>query len=74
MGDADRRGEAGFGLQATAAGDELQVVRAAAQLVDEVGDQIVEPAGFADDANRVSRGTGIGTPQLSNVCWLLARA
>ena len=51
MRGADRRGEAGFGAQRIAAGDEGEIVRAAAQLVDEVGDQIVEPAGFADQAD-----------------------
>ena len=51
MGGADRRGEAGFGAQRIAAGDEGEIVRAAAQFVDEVGDQIVEPAGFADQAD-----------------------
>ena len=51
MGGADRRGEAGFGAQRIAAGDEGEIVGAAAQLVDEVGDQIVEPAGFADQAD-----------------------
>ena len=51
MGGADRRGEAGFGAQRIAAGDEGEIVRAAAQLVDEIGDQIVEPAGFADQAD-----------------------
>ena len=34
MGGADRRGEAGFGAQSIAAGDEREIVRAAAQLVD----------------------------------------
>jgi hypothetical protein len=52
MGGADRRGEPRFGAQRVAAGDEGEVVRAAAQLVDEVGDQIVEPAGVADQANK----------------------
>ena len=52
MGGADRRREAGFGAQRIAAGDQGEVVRAAAQLVDEVGDQIVEPAGFADEADQ----------------------
>ena len=51
MRGADRRGEAGFGAERIAAGDEGEIVRAAAQLVDEVGDQIVEPAGFADQAD-----------------------
>ena len=51
MGGADRRGEAGFGAERIAAGDEGEVVRPAAQFVDEVGDQIVEPAGFADQAD-----------------------
>ena len=52
MGGADRRGEAGFGAERIAAGDEGEIVRAAAQLLDEVGDQIVEPAGFADQADQ----------------------
>ena len=52
MGGADRRGEAGFGAQRIAAGDEGEIVGAAAQLVDEIGDQIVEPAGFADQADQ----------------------
>ena len=51
MGGADRRREAGFGAQRIAAGDQGEIVRAAAQLVDEVGDQIVEPAVFADQAD-----------------------
>ena len=51
MGGADRRGEAGSGAQGIAAGDEGEVVGAAAQFVDEVGDQIVEPAGSADQAD-----------------------
>ena len=51
MGGADRRREAGFGAQRIAAGDEGEIVGAAAQLVDEIGDQIVEPAGFADQAD-----------------------
>ena len=51
MGGADRRGEAGFGAQRIAAGDEGEIVGAAAQLVDEIGDQIVEPAGLSDQAN-----------------------
>ena len=52
MGGADRRREAGFGAQRIAAGDEGEIVGAAAQFVDEVGDQIVEPAGFADQADQ----------------------
>ena len=52
MGGADRRGEAGFGVQRIAAGDKGEIVGAAAQLVDEIGDQIVEPAGFADQADQ----------------------
>ena len=52
MGGADRRREAGFGAQRIAAGDEGEVVRAAAQFVDEVGDQIVEPAVLADQADQ----------------------
>ena len=51
MGGADRRGEAGFGLQAIAAGDKRKVVRATAQFLNEVGDQIVEPASVADQAD-----------------------
>ena len=51
MGGADRRREAGFGAQRIAAGDEGEVVGAAAQFVDEVGDQIVEPAVLADQAD-----------------------
>ena len=51
MGGADRRREAGFGAQRIAAGDKGEIVRAAAQLVDEIGDQIVEPAGFANQAD-----------------------
>ena len=52
MGGADRRREAGFGAQRIAAGDKGEIVRAAAQLVDEIGDQIVEPAGLADQADK----------------------
>ena len=52
MGGADRRREAGLGAQSIAAGDEGEIVGAAAQLVDEVGDQIVEPAVFADQADQ----------------------
>ena len=51
MGGADRRREAGFGAQRIAAGDEGEIVGAAAQFVDEIGDQIVEPAGLADQAD-----------------------
>ena len=51
MGGADRRGEAGFGVQRIAAGDQGEIVGAAAQFVDEIGDQIVEPAAFADQAD-----------------------
>ena len=58
MGGADRRGEAGFGAQRIAAGDEGEVVGTAAQLVDEIGDQIVEPAGFADQADERLAGNG----------------
>ena len=60
MGGADRRGEAGFRAQGIAAGDKDEVVRAAAQLVNEVGDQIVEPAGFADQADERLAGDGAG--------------
>ena len=45
-------GEAGFGAQSIAAGDEDEIVRPAAQLVDEIGDQIVEPAVLADQADQ----------------------
>ena len=48
MDSADCRGEPGLGAQCITAGDQGQVVGAAAQLVDEIGDQIVEPAAFAD--------------------------
>ena len=58
MGGADRRGEAGFGAQRIAAGDEGEIVGAAAQLVDEIGDQIVEPAGLADQADQRLAGNG----------------
>ena len=51
MGGADRRGEAGLGAERIAAGDEGEIVGAATQLVDEIGDQIVEPAGFADQSD-----------------------
>ena len=51
MRSADRRREAGLGAQRIAAGDERKVVRATAQLLDEIGDQIVEPAVLADQAN-----------------------
>ena len=52
VGGADRRGEARFGAQSIAAGDEGEIVGAAAQLVDEISDQSVEPAGFADQADQ----------------------
>ena len=52
MRGADRRREAGFGAQRIAAGDEREVVRAAAQLLGEIGDQIVEPAILADEADQ----------------------
>jgi hypothetical protein len=52
MGGADRRGEAGFGVQRIAAGDEGEIVGAAAQFVDEIGDQLVEPAILADQADQ----------------------
>ena len=55
MGGADRRGEAGFGAQRIAAGDKGEIVGAAAQFVDEVGDQIVEPAVLADHGGRAPR-------------------
>ena len=51
MGGADRRREPGFGAQRIAAGDLNEVVRAAAQFVDEVGDQLVEPAVLANQAD-----------------------
>ena len=38
----DRRGEAGLGAQSIAAGDEGELVRPPAQLLSEVGDQIVD--------------------------------
>ena len=60
MRGADRRREAGFGAQRIAAGDLDEVVRAAAQLVDEVGDQIVEPAVFADQADQRFARDGAG--------------
>ena len=43
--------EAGFGAQRIAAGDQGEIVGAAAQFVDEIGDQIVEPAVLADQAD-----------------------
>src|ERR1700722_20915533 len=52
MRSADRRGEAGLGAQGIAAGDEGEIVRAAAQFVAEVGDQIVKPAGLANNAHQ----------------------
>jgi hypothetical protein len=52
MGGADRRGEAGFGAEGIAAADESEIVGAATQLVDEIGNQIVEPAGFANQADQ----------------------
>ena len=58
MGGADRRGEAGLGAQSIAARDEAEIVGPAAQFVDEVGDQIVEPAGFADQADQRLAGHG----------------
>jgi hypothetical protein len=45
MGGANRWRETSFGAQRIAAGDKDEGVRTAAQLVNEVGDQIVEPAG-----------------------------
>ena len=62
MGGADRRGEPGFGAKRIAAGDEGEIVGAAAQLVDEIGDQIVEPAGLADQADeRLARHGFLGS-------------
>ena len=60
MGGADGRGEAGLGAQGVAAGDEGEIVRAPAQFVDEIGDQIVEPAGFADQADERLTGDRAG--------------
>ena len=60
MGDADRRPEPGLGAQRIAAGDEGEIVGAAAQFVDEIGDQIVEPAGFADQADERLARNGFG--------------
>jgi hypothetical protein len=51
-GGADRRREARFGTERIAAGDKGEIVGAAAQFMDEIGDQIVEPAGFADQADQ----------------------
>jgi hypothetical protein len=51
MRSADRRGEASLGVQCIAAGDKGEIVGAAAQLADEIGDQIVEPAGLADQVD-----------------------
>jgi hypothetical protein len=51
MRGSDPGGEASFGAQGIAAGDLDEVVRAAAQLVSEVGDQIVEPAVLAHEAH-----------------------
>ncbi len=48
MRGADRQREAGFGAQCIAAGNQREVVRAATQLVDDAGDQIVEPAILAE--------------------------
>ena len=59
-------GEAGFGAQRIAAGDEGEVVGAAAQFVDEVGDQIVEPAGSGRPARTsASRGTGVAEAKMA---------
>jgi len=55
VGDPPRtEGVVGPGMTVTVrfAGDEDEVVRPPAQLVDEIGDQIVEPAGFADQADQ----------------------
>jgi len=61
MGGADRGGEARLGAQSIAAGDESEAVRPAAQLLDEVGDQIVEPAALADQADqRLARDRMLG--------------
>ena len=58
MSGADRRSEAGFGAERIAAGDEGEIVGTVAQFVDEIGDQFVEPAGFADQANERLAGNG----------------
>jgi hypothetical protein len=50
MRSADRRRETGFGAERVAARDVNKVVGPTAQLVDEISDQIVEPAGVADQA------------------------
>jgi hypothetical protein len=51
MDGPDRRRKPGFGAQRIAAGNLRQVVRLAAQLMDEVGDQLVEQAVPANDAD-----------------------
>jgi len=61
MDGADRRREPSFRAQGVAAGDLDKVVRPAAQFVDEVGDQIVEPAVLANQADeRFPRNRAIG--------------
>ena len=60
MDGADRRREAGLGAERIAAGDEDEVIRPAAQLVDEVSDQIVEPAILADQTNEDFAGDWAG--------------
>ena len=52
MGGADHWGEARFGVERIAAGDKGEIVGAPTQFVDEIGDQVVEPAGFADQADQ----------------------
>ena len=51
MDGADRRRKAGFGAQRITPGDLNKVIRASAQFVDEVGDQLVEPTSLANDAD-----------------------
>ena len=60
MGDADRRREPGFGAQRVAAGDEDEIVRPAAQLVGEVGDQSSNRQSSPTTRTSASRGTGFG--------------
>ena len=66
MRGSDPGGEASFGAQGIAAGDLDEVVRAAAQLVSEVGDQIVEPA-VLSRARRTgaSRGTDFAEAKIA---------
>jgi hypothetical protein len=58
MGGADRRGEAGFRAEHIAAGDKGEILGAAGQRVDEVGDQLLEPTVFADQADQRFAGHG----------------